>query len=341
MSRALLLAVVRTGLVLGGAMGQCLIPAIDPLSAQQPADTANPPTAREGFLATSDGTRLYYRRLGEGVPTVIIPGDLFTFDGLGSLGRDLDVVFYDMRNRGRSDAVRDTATLTVHQDVLDLDEVRRYFAAPRVSVVGYSYLGLMVMLYAMEHADRVERVVQLGPVPLRFGTRYPPGMGTAAPAALPDSMPLFAARRMQESGEHLRNPREHCEHSWLVSRYGLVGDASTVQRLGPGLCHLPNEWPTNLARHFRFHFPSVQALMVPWDSVRAYTSPVLVIHGTTDRNAPYGAGREWAQNLPNARLLTIEGAAHRAWADAPDRVLDAIRLFLHGRWPEDAARVQR
>lgn len=341
MTRVALHSFVRTGLALGGAMAQFLFVAATPVGAQQRADSTNAASVREGFLTTSDGTRLYYRRLGEGVPTVIVAGDLFTFDGLWSLGRGLDVVFYDMRNRGRSDAVRDTTTLTVQQDVRDLDEVRRYFAAPRVSVVGYSYLGLMVMLYAMQHPDRVERVVQLGPVPLRFGVRYPPGMGTAAPAQLPDSAPLFAARRMQDSGEHLRNPREHCEHSWLVSRYGLIGDARNVQRLGSGLCHLPNEWPTNLARHFRFHFPSVQRLAVPWDSVRAYMSPVLVIHGTADRNAPYGAGREWAQNLPNARLLTIQGAAHRAWADAPERVLSAIGLFLRGRWPEDAESVQR
>jgi pimeloyl-ACP methyl ester carboxylesterase len=40
--------------------------------------------------------------------------------------------------------------------------------------------------------------------------------------------------------------------------------------------------------------------------------PVLTIHGTKDRNAPYGSGREWAFNLPNARLLTIKGGAHNA-----------------------------
>jgi pimeloyl-ACP methyl ester carboxylesterase len=63
--------------------------------------------------------------------------------------------------------------------------------------------------------------------------------------------------------------------------------------------------------------------------VEALRHPVLTIHGTKDRNAPYGAGREWARNLPNARLLTAEGAAHQVWVDRPE-VLAQIREFLEG-----------
>ena len=55
--------------------------------------------------------------------------------------------------------------------------------------------------------------------------------------------------------------------------------------------------------------------------------PVLTIHGTWDRNAPYAAGREWALTLPNARLITVERAAHQVTADAPEIVLPAIDDF--------------
>ena len=44
----------------------------------------------------------------------------------------------------------------------------------------------------------------------------------------------------------------------------------------------------------------------------SFTQPVLTIHGRKDRNAPYGAGREWASLLPNARLLTLDRAAHQS-----------------------------
>ena len=45
--------------------------------------------------------------------------------------------------------------------------------------------------------------------------------------------------------------------------------------------------------------------------------------------------------LPNARLLTVEGAAHQVTVDAPDVVISAIDGFVGGRWPPNAERVRR
>jgi pimeloyl-ACP methyl ester carboxylesterase len=67
--------------------------------------------------------------------------------------------------------------------------------------------------------------------------------------------------------------------------------------------------------------------------------PVLTVHGMLDRNAAYGSGRDWAMALPNARLVSVEGRAHCARGDDPDLVFGAIDVFLHGAWPEVAARV--
>ena len=72
---------------------------------------------------------------------------------------------------------------------------------------------------------------------------------------------------------------------------------------------------------------------------RQIEKPVLVVHGTQDRNAAYGGGRDWAMTFPNARLVTVEGAAHCAWADDPELVLGAIDAFLGGNWPETSERV--
>jgi hypothetical protein len=69
------------------------------------------------------------------------------------------------------------------------------------------------------------------------------------------------------------------------------------------------------------------------------TMPVLIIHGAKDRNAPYGAGLEWAQMLTNARLITLKKAAHNSWADEGALLLTALRSFLGGSWPASAERV--
>jgi pimeloyl-ACP methyl ester carboxylesterase len=102
---------------------------------------------------------------------------------------------------------------------------------------------------------------------------------------------------------------------------------------------MPNEWPSRLAGHFERHFTSVQELQVSPEAVARVTVPVLTVHGTLDRNSAYGAGREWAMTLPDARLVTVPGAAHCSWADDPDRVFAAVETFLSGSWPETAEKV--
>ena len=62
-------------------------------------------------------------------------------------------------------------------------------------------------------------------------------------------------------------------------------------------------------------------------------NPVLTIHGRQDRNVPYGAGREWAFKLGNARLVTVPEAAHMPFLERPEIVQPAIRQFLAGTWP--------
>jgi pimeloyl-ACP methyl ester carboxylesterase len=73
--------------------------------------------------------------------------------------------------------------------------------------------------------------------------------------------------------------------------------------------------------------PSIRALDLTREAGKVL-SPALVIHGTRDRQAPYGGGLEWASLLPGARLLTVEGAAHVPWIEAPEMVFGAIESFL-------------
>ena len=302
-----------------------------------PSAGSNP--IEEGYVTADDGTRLFYQKTGSG-PALIVAGRLFVFDAFKPLAHGRTLVAYDMRNRGRSDAVGDTSRVTIQDDVRDLEAVRRHFRAERFSTIGYSYLGLMVVMYAMEHPDRVERIVQIGPVPRKFGTEYPKELVAGDGMSVLNQEELARIRKLREEGFHEKQPKEYCEQEWRVTRVRLVGDpARAVQIASP--CDMANEWPVNVARHLNAHFVnSVQKLDVPVEGVKKVTAPVLTVHGARDRNAPYGAGREWALTLPNARLITVDGAAHQVWVDAP-WVVKAIETFLNGSWPEEAETVTR
>jgi len=72
------------------------------------------------------------------------------------------------------------------------------------------------------------------------------------------------------------------------------------------------------------------ALKLTEEEIAKATAPVLAIHGRKDRSSSYGGGRDWALRLPNARLVTIDHAAHVPWIEDPATVFGAIETFLGG-----------
>jgi pimeloyl-ACP methyl ester carboxylesterase len=311
-------------------------------SAGKPLAAAESAGTEEGYVATDDGTRLFYQKIGRGSQVVIIPLRLYTFEAFKELGDQFTIIAYDTRGRGRSDPIPDDqkpAKLSIQRDVADVEVIRQHFKVQKASLIGYSYLGLMIVMYAMEHPDRVERLVQLGPVPIKFGTQYPDTlMAKDEPG---DPKLLQELRRLRsEENYHVNHPKEYCEKEWSYTRVGLVGNPANADKVSAKPCAMPNEWPINLMKHFENSFASVQKLNISKEKIAAVKVPVLTIHGTKDRNAPYGAGREWALTLPNARLLTIQDGAHQSFDEFREIVVPAVRTFLAGNWPEGAERVK-
>ena len=118
-----------------------------------------------------------------------------------------------------------------------------------------------------------------------------------------------------------------------------VANPADAGKITWGRCDLPNE--LNLMKYWTtITLPSIQRLDLTPDAIARVTAPVLIVHGRKDRSSPYGGGREWALSLPDARLLTVDEAAHVPWIEAPDLVFASIRTFLDGAWPEAARHVE-
>jgi pimeloyl-ACP methyl ester carboxylesterase len=293
----------------------------------------------DGYVPVDDGIRLFYRKVGDGDDTVVVPLGFYLYKDFKQLARNRTVIFYDMRNRGRSSAVSDGEKITIQKDVEDLEKIRQHFGLGRMNLMGESYLGLMVIMYAMKYPDHVARIVQIAAVPLKFGTEYPANLTANDVKPVPDPVDQEKLNQLRKAGYDKSHPREFCEKDWVVSRTMLVGNPANARKISSP-CAMPNEWPVNFDRHLQFHFASVQRLNIAKEEVSRVSAPVLTIHGTKDRNAPYGGGREWALMLPNARLLTITGAAHFPWVDEPETVFRSIDVFLRGKWPATTEKVQ-
>ena len=66
------------------------------------------------------------------------------------------------------------------------------------------------------------------------------------------------------------------------------------------------------------------------EDVQRITEPVLLVWGENDTLVPPTLGYMLRAELPNARLLTLEHAAHVAMFDQPQTFNVAVTAFLHG-----------
>lgn len=279
----------------------------------------------EGQVTTPDGMKLYYRKVGRGPVTLIVPLDYALHDAFRPFADIATVITYDLRNRGKSSRMADVTKATIDDDVRDLEAVRAQLNVDKFVPVGFSYLGKVVAMYAAAHPEHVTRVVQLGPAANDLTHELPlPQDDWGTPKADVEALEKLRAET--------KDPHKLCAAFWKVFAYRMVGDpkhASRFDLVGP--CATENE--ILFAELFQTMWPTIQKSSLSDEELKKITMPVLVIHGTKDRNAAYEGGRRWAAALPNARLVTVPGAAHASWLDDPVTVFGSIRHFLRGEWP--------
>ena len=294
---------------------------------------------REGWVATPDSARLFYRTVGRGRDTIIAihggPGvDLESIAGdFAPLGARHVVIFYDQRGTGRSTLPRDTTRLTAAQQVADLDAVRRHFGIARATLVAHSYGPLLAATYAIAHPDAVRRMVFFGPVPprrgdlwQRFGQSVAARVDSAAGARMADA--LRRATDPQSGGAVVR---QGCRDYWAAAlRPRLAEPERTLRLVRSDLCASD---PAGIRYGLATTNRAVMASHGDWDltpALRTLAVPTLVVHGEAEA-IPMDMVEEWVRALPDARLVRVPRAAHFAYVEQPRIVWPEVERFLAER----------
>jgi proline iminopeptidase len=296
------------------------------------AQETPPEAVREGHIVTDDGVRLRYRMIGSGAHAVIVANTAaWLEDELATLAGNRTLVFFDARNRGGSDRVTDPQHLGMVREARDIDEIRRQLGFDRVALIGWSYVGALVTLYARDYPDHVSRLVLIGAMAPRAETM---ALGRGRGAG-PDTAGVAHIGALRADALDRSNPTGFCrEHVRLVDLPPRMGSHRAIEHYRSDPCRFENEWPANLSAAVG----SVIASLGAWDwrqSVSDVQTPALVVHGTADA-VPIEGAVEWVTALPDARLLRVAGAGHLPWLEAPDAVLGSIDTFLNGAWPATA-----
>ncbi|HEY5492627.1 MAG TPA: alpha/beta hydrolase [Gemmatimonadaceae bacterium] len=235
------------------------------------------------------------------------------------LARDHECVFYDQRGGGRSRHDDDRGPITWESQVRDCEAVVRELALAPLTLVGYSWGGLLALLYSVQaahgHAAPMpSRLVLIEPAPISRTWRAE----FEAEFARRQAGPLVQGQRAElaASGLRERDPAAYRQRQFELSVAGYFADPQAARSLTP----------------FRVTGRVQQSI---WDSLgdfdlthalRDVHCPALVVHGRDDP-IPLESSRAAAEAL-QAEFVVLDACGHVPYVEQPEALFRAIRSFL-------------
>jgi proline iminopeptidase len=278
----------------------------------------------EGYTTTTD-VPLYWCSYGPaGAPRLLLlhggPGadHGYLLPQLLELAKDFELIFYDQRGGGKSKESVPTV-ITWQTQVNDLAKVISEFSLDPLTIVGYSWGGLLAMLYSIEATrGRVTsapaRLVLIDPAPVSRAYRA----AFEAEFARRQQGPAIQAMRAElaASGLKERDPEAYRQRAFELSVAGYFANPTNAHSLTP----------------FRVTGRVQQSI---WESLGDFDltddlakvhCPALIVHGRQDP-IPLESSESIAKSL-NAELVPLDDCGHVPYVEQPARLFSSVREFL-------------
>jgi proline iminopeptidase len=285
-----------------------------------------PAPRASGFTSTTE-IPLYWATYGaEDAPRLLVlhggPGAHhdYLLPQMLELGDAYQLVFYDQRGGGRS-KTDDRTPITWQTHVEDLDRVVGELGLEPLTLVGYSWGGLLALLFSIEAAagrtmHRPARLVLIDPAPVTrafreaFEREFLRRQSDAAVGKL--------RADLASSGLRERDLDAYRQRAFELSVAGYFADPAATHDLTP----------------FRVTGRVQQSV---WESLGDYNLlaagqldsiaiPTLIVHGRQDP-IPL-ASSEAAATAMGAQLVVIEDSGHVPYVEQPQALFTAVRDFL-------------
>lgn len=272
--------------------------------------------ARAASLAVP-GASLHICEVGsaDSPPVVIVhggPGEAHDvlrphLDALSTIRR---VVYYDQRGGGRSMLAPGTPPGGFREHVADLDHLRVHLGG-RLELIGFSWGALLALLYALEHRDRVARMVLVSP-PRPRGLDPKKRERLAHAAERPSARAVLARLTAEAANGDLESARRAAFAARVVP---CLFDPTAVFELTP----VDVNQAAKEAAESSLRGRDLEAAL---RSLRGL--PCLIIRGRDDPICEDGELGE----LLGAPETTLANCGHAPFVEAKERFLDAVVTFF-------------
>lgn len=258
-----------------------------------------------------DGARIVYRRIGKGRPLVVL-------NGFGATSADWDPSFIDrlassnelilLNNRGIGGSTDDGQPFGIAKLADDAAHVIEALGFEHVSLLGWSMGGFIAQAFALNYADRVDKLVLLS---------TDPG-GIEADLASPDVW----SELIDTSG----TPNEQARHLLFLLFPNDVAE-SFYRQFGDMVAAARAQLPVDLLNR-------QAAAMDAWhrngvaSQLREIRMPVLIAAGTEDIMIPASNALKLVNAISGAWLAQFPHGGHAFMAQYPRALADLIDSFL-------------
>jgi proline iminopeptidase len=270
-------------------------------------------------VARVRGVEIFVRRIGAGPPVVVLHGGPgahhdYLLPGFDALAHGRELIYYDQRGGGRS-AVERNVPVGWTEHVADLEALREEWGLDRLTIAGYSWGGLLALLYALDHAAGVGRLALISPAPSwraareRFEARF--GRRNLDPAF------QEARRDLRESGLRDRDPEAFQRRIFELSVAPYFHDPERARNLTPFRVTGRTQeevWASLGDFDLRERLPTRRGI------------PSLVLHGEDDA-IPIEAARTTAE-LIGAEFHPVPRCGHVPYVEAHEEFVRVVGSFL-------------
>lgn len=281
----------------------------------------------DGFTTTTP-VPLYWAEYGDpAAPPVLVlhggPGAShdYLLPQMLALAEEHRVVFYDQRGGGRSRSDDDREPVGWRDQVADVARVVAELRIDPLWLVGYSWGGLLAMLYAVEaHAGRVsprpERLALIDPAPAdrTFREQF------EREFAERQAGPIVAELReeLKKSGLREHDPEAYRQRAFELSVAGYFADPRRARDLTPFRV-------TGRVQQ------SIWASLGDYDllpGLRQLRVPAFVVHGRQDP-IPLASSQAVARALGTG-CVVLEDCGHVPYVEKPAGLFPPLLEFLKG-----------
>ena len=256
--------------------------------------------------------KLFYRKFGQGHPIIVLHGLFGSSDNWQTLGKkfseNYEVYLVDQRNHGQSEHSETWDYPSMSDDLLQLMDDNNL---EKVSIIGHSLGGKTAMYFALNHPDRISKLIVVDISPKQYPIHHQKILDAL------NAVDLQKIKSRKEAEDILSN---------------FIEDIGTKQFLLKNLYWKELGEDKELDWRFNLSVINSKIEIVGKETVSPtsslYQTPVLFIRGERSDYILQNEHNLIYKVFPEAKIETVLNARHWVQADNPNDFLKVVEKFL-------------